>query len=890
MLKKMQAFFSLLVLVGITIPVYGTNHYVNANVSTSGDGTSYSTAWQTFSDINWATVQSGDTIFIAQGTYTTLLNVQRAGVVIMKSPHTGYNGKVTIDGTNIVTPNNCCVYVGVENVVIDGGDPSKFILEYGQATNLSVHEATNFTFKNATLYTTPTINPQQTADIYVQRQSPTMVHGDMLFENLRVIQDSGSYSGSGNSDGFQIQGIDGLTIKNCYIVRQNADNTPHCDGIQMFWCSNVTLENNQIYILPSGATTNKTALMFNNSGGVVKFINNYIYWAQALGAGGSLGMQFSDAARMAAYPLDSLIIVNNTSVCLGGTPIGISNDLALNYRGRAIVKNNILVGINARYDTLLLDYAHKTNITNNIYYNPAGGNMQISQGQNGYGTWGQTWQTWTANGYDVNSYQTNPELTGYIPASSSVIDGGVNLTGLGYTDDIAGNTRLGTWDIGAYEITQGGGGGNNPPTQPANPGPSNGAINQLTNTTLTWSCSDPNGDPLTYDVYFGTANNPPLVAGNQTSASYNPGQLNNSTTYYWKIVAKDNQGATTAGPVWNFSTSSQIDTISPGLKEVSLSGTKTVIVTFSEEMDPATIENKDNYSINNDITVVSVDVLAGNKRVILNTTDHTLGLLYTLTANNVKDISGNLIAQDKKTLIYRAIIKKKYSVIQADGQWYQNYTPQKAIDGNTDTSSASRWGGILPLPDSIVFDLGGVNTIDETHFSFYRWNQGRIYNYSLMTSRDGTHWMQAVNNNSSTEMEWTIDEFSPVEARYIKLVVLSSNESQFAGLWEAEILGPDNLTGIENANEIPSEFKLEQNYPNPFNPTTTINFNLPSDQQVKINVYNTIGQLVISLVNQFYTSGSHSVIFNASDLPSGVYIYRLESKSFNDSKKMILMK
>ncbi len=376
----------------------------------------------------------------------------------------------------------------------------------------------------------------------------------MLFENLKVIQDSGYYSGSGNSDGFQIQGIDGLTIKNCFIVRQNADNTPHCDGIQMFWCSNVTLENNQIYILPSGATTNKTALMFNNSGGVVKFINNYIYWAQALGAGGSLGMQFSDAVRMAAYPLDSLIIVNNTSVCLGGTPIGISNDLGLNYRGRAIVKNNILVGINARYDTLLLDYAHKTNITNNIYYNPAGGNMQISQGSSGYGTWGQTWQTWTANGYDVNSYQTNPELTGYIPASSSVIDGGVNLTGLGYTDDIAGNTRLGTWDIGAYEITQGGGGGNNPPTQPANPGPSNGAINQLTNTTLTWSCSDPNGDPLTYDVYFGTANNPPLVAGNQTSASYNPGQLNNSTTYYWKIVAKDNQGAMTAGPVWNFST------------------------------------------------------------------------------------------------------------------------------------------------------------------------------------------------------------------------------------------------------------------------------------------------------------------------------------------------
>ncbi len=82
---------------GFLFFTYGANHYVNANVSTSGDGTSYSTAWQTFSDINWATVQSGDTIFIAQGTIYNMLNIRRAGVVIMKSPHTGYNGTVTID-------------------------------------------------------------------------------------------------------------------------------------------------------------------------------------------------------------------------------------------------------------------------------------------------------------------------------------------------------------------------------------------------------------------------------------------------------------------------------------------------------------------------------------------------------------------------------------------------------------------------------------------------------------------------------------------------------------------------------------------------------------------------------------------------------------------------
>ena len=139
-------------------------------------------------------------------------------------------------------------------------------------------------------------------------------------------------------------------------------------------------------------------------------------------------------------------------------------------------------------------------------------------------------------------------------------------------------------------------------------------------------------------------------------------------------------------------------------------------------------------------------------------------------------------------------------------------------------------------------------------------------------------------------MEWTIDVFTPIQGRYIKLMVLSCNENQSAGLWEAEILGSDNLTGVVNSNAIPSDFRLEQNYPNPFNPTTTISFSIPSDQNVKIDIYNTLGQLVSTLIDNFYTTGTHNVTFNASALPSGVYIYRMESKSFTASKKMILMK
>ncbi len=88
----------------------------------------------------------------------------------------------------------------------------------------------------------------------------------------------------------------------------------------------------------------------------------------------------------------------------------------------------------------------------------------------------------------------------------------------------------------------------------------------------------------------------------------------------------------------------------------------------------------------------------------------------------------------------------------------------------------------------------------------------------------------------------------------------------------------------------PKEFKLEQNYPNPFNPTTTIQFAVPSVSDVKLEVFNILGQKVASLVNRRMEAGVHTVNFNATNLSSGVYFYRLQSGSFVQTKKMMLVK
>ncbi len=106
-------------------------------------------------------------------------------------------------------------------------------------------------------------------------------------------------------------------------------------------------------------------------------------------------------------------------------------------------------------------------------------------------------------------------------------------------------------------------GTNQPPTVPSSPNPSNGSINVDITKKLSWTCTDPEGDPLTYDVYFGTSNPPPLKASGVTTNTYNQGTMAYSTTYYWKIVAYDNAGHTTEGPVWVFTTANEPDTTPP---------------------------------------------------------------------------------------------------------------------------------------------------------------------------------------------------------------------------------------------------------------------------------------------------------------------------------------
>jgi hypothetical protein len=98
------------------------------------------------------------------------------------------------------------------------------------------------------------------------------------------------------------------------------------------------------------------------------------------------------------------------------------------------------------------------------------------------------------------------------------------------------------------------------------------------------------------------------------------------------------------------------------------------------------------------------------------------------------------------------------------------------------------------------------------------------------------------------------------------------------------------LTGTEGLNLFPNAFRLEQNFPNPFNPTTDISFSLAQAGYTELKVYDLLGREVKTLVNSELTAGLHQVNFEAVDLPSGAYIYRLTSGNQSQVRRMVLQK
>jgi hypothetical protein len=132
-----------------------------------------------------------------------------------------------------------------------------------------------------------------------------------------------------------------------------------------------------------------------------------------------------------------------------------------------------------------------------------------------------------------------------------------------------------------------------------------------------------------------------------------------------------------------------------------------------------------------------------------------------------------------------------------------------------------------------------------------------------------------------------IENIDDTEDTYTLHSQFGSIDPLFYNAWDFENQIP---VSVEGSPFIPLMYTLEQNYPNPFNPSTTIIYSIPKGADVTLKVYNLLGQLVATLINENQIAGRHEVTFDASNLPSGLYFYQINAGSFTDVKKMILLK
>lgn len=226
------------------------------------------------------------------------------------------------------------------------------------------------------------------------------------------------------------------------------------------------------------------------------------------------------------------------------------------------------------------------------------------------------------------------------------------------------------------------------------------------------------------------------------------------------------------------------------------------------------------------------------------------------------------------------------------------------IQLNTNTGTDDLGGATIVIRfDTTIFNYRSM-TDSNSSFSFHNFSGGNYSNAFITRPFQNELWInvELVVSNQGNIVAGADSWTDLVTIKFISLLPNSWGGISFATsspywaifdgdnytLWE---LGNfEIVSGINDFHLAAFDYSLEQNYPNPFNPNTKIRFKLAAEENVKLNVYNVAGELVQELINNKIAAGSYEVKFDGTTLPSGVYIYRIESNNFISSKKMLLIK
>ncbi len=205
-------------------------------------------------------------------------------------------------------------------------------------------------------------------------------------------------------------------------------------------------------------------------------------------------------------------------------------------------------------------------------------------------------------------------------------------------------------------------------------------------------------------------------------------------------------------------------------------------------------------------------------------------------------------------------------------------------------------------PGSIVFAVGDSGTILKSVDAGDSWSSVSTPTaenlFSIDPSGQNANWLTACGDNGtllkSTDggTNWIL-QYSPTTEHLYSILTVTNNTHLAVGANGIILKTTDGGGGqvsIDDNHFSAIQFSLAQNYPNPFNPVTVINYRLASKSEIQLIIYDIIGREIKTLVNQVQNSGEHSINFDASGFASGIYIYKLKTNSFEQSRKMLLLR
>ena len=873
----MKRYTILLIVFAVISSTLAQVYYVSPDATGGGNGSQLNpyTIYEAASNAN-----AGDTVIIKIGQYniTNYVNFNNDGnssnpIVFVGESLAGYNpktvggdssayfyctqpynGTINFNGDYIKLINIVMTQTVNKQLIVGNGDYNTIdgcVIKYpsniaGDHTIVIKPSAQNFTLRNS----------------YLWNGGRTIMWGESnATEGVdNIVIENNTFTGSSNHNAIQLMPLTTVSsphiIKNAIIRNNSFIDNPYSHNIMTRYLTNLKIYNN----------------VFANSG-YIKFETHEVSPYDT----GSVAL----IAYNTFYDDNNLVLVQNLDM------------------QQATIKNNLLVMTGTLYSNYIYRFTcvystqpYSPTLRHDIDYNHyyVDGDTDFSSSRIQWDSDGNCsttsisvpWTTWKSTyGFDTHSIvNQRPTFTNesgriFTPLNESSPQVGAGIPIPEITTDINGNPRdANNPTIGAYEYSDG--------SVDITP-PSVTSALLINSTMLRITFSEPLAgpgaeNPSNYLINNGISVNSVSYSGNQATLQTTPHTtgsytvtVNNVTDIAGNLISPTNNTAQ-----YNV----QLDVTPPELVSASLIDSVILSLTFSEVLDPSTGQNINNYSISNGISVLGAS-LSGTQ-VRLSTSVHIPGN-YTITVNNVKDVAGNIISSSANSVAYEMVENPQQGLVElpilsttASVIPEPLHSPDKTIDGlgYDDGDPDSRWAGDT-MPEWLVYDFGNVRILNTTRLSFYGWNEGRIYNYSLLVSTDSLNWSDVRTDIQSSSQEWSIQEIGTIEARYLKIIFISNNQNTWAGLWEANFLGMADTTPPEvSSASLTNSTTLVINFSEPMDPASSVvlsNYVIGSGVTINSASLSTDGKRVTLNTSQHTANQSYTVVVsNVKDLAGNI--------------------